>query len=89
MEDVERWWNGAWGRLARRDVWLRTDGERWEVEALAGGVEGHSHTWEFFCEPDARAHLRRLLDDGRGGWRRLTTGAWARRDRKDDDQPGR
>lgn len=37
---VEHWWNERWGRLARRDVWLRTDGTRWRVEAQQGGREG-------------------------------------------------
>jgi hypothetical protein len=40
---IERhWWNGNRGRLARRDVFVRTDGQRWEVEAQVGGAEGRS-----------------------------------------------
>jgi hypothetical protein len=49
------WWNGKWGRLARRDVLLYLDDEtqKWSVEAREGGVEGHSRWWELNCEPDA------------------------------------
>jgi hypothetical protein len=35
MDLVGRWWNGRWGRLARRDVWLRRR-TVWEVEARQG-----------------------------------------------------
>jgi hypothetical protein len=37
----KHWWNGDRGR-SRRDVYIRTDGERWEVEAQVGGVDGRS-----------------------------------------------
>lgn len=84
MESVERWWNGARGRLARRDVWLRTDGERWQVELLVGGVEGHSSHWDFSDEAEARGLLRQLVEE-EGGWRQLSAGAWGRRDRKGHD----
>ncbi len=46
METVGRWWNGTWGRLARRDVYLRI-GTVSEVEAREGGAEGRSRTWQF------------------------------------------
>ncbi|WP_189114128.1 hypothetical protein [Pilimelia terevasa] len=40
---VERqWWNGERSARARRDVYIRTDGEHWEVEAQAGGDAGRS-----------------------------------------------
>jgi hypothetical protein len=84
MESIERWWNGARGRLVRRDVWLRTDGNGWEVELLIGGVEGESRTWEFCDETEARAQMSRLIAES-GGWRQLSVGAWGRRDRKNGD----
>jgi hypothetical protein len=40
---VERhWWNGDRTVRGRRDVYIRTDGESWEVEAQAGGGSGRS-----------------------------------------------
>ena len=42
---IERhWWNGNRGRQGRRDVYVRTDGTVWEVEAQAGGAEGQTGT---------------------------------------------
>ncbi|MFI7650520.1 hypothetical protein ACIBTZ_31255 [Micromonospora sp. NPDC049460] len=69
-EEVRRWWNGIWGRLARRDVWLirRT---RWTVVARAGDTEtGKVLRWEFETEPEALRMVDRLLRaDGAGQWR--------------------
>ncbi|UWP85273.1 hypothetical protein [Dactylosporangium fulvum] len=40
---IERhWWNGDSTVRGRRDVYIRTDGELWEVEARAGGGAGRS-----------------------------------------------
>ena len=40
---VERhWWNGNASLRGRRDVYIRTDGQRWEVEAQTGGSTGRS-----------------------------------------------
>jgi hypothetical protein len=40
---VERhWWNGDRTARGRRDVFVRTDGERWEVAAQTGGDAGRS-----------------------------------------------
>jgi hypothetical protein len=40
---VERhWWNGDRSVRGRREVYIRTDGESWEVEAQAGGSTGWS-----------------------------------------------
>ncbi|GAA2343009.1 hypothetical protein [Dactylosporangium salmoneum] len=40
---IERhWWNGDSTVRGRRDVYIRTDGESWEVEAQAGGGTGRS-----------------------------------------------
>ncbi len=70
METVGRWWNGTWGRLSRRDVYLRT-GPVWEVEARQGGVDGSSRTWRFDSEAEARAFVERCLV-GPGTWRELS-----------------
>jgi hypothetical protein len=43
---VEHWWNGVWGRMARRDVWLRSDVNGWTVEICMGGLDsGKRHEW--------------------------------------------
>src|SRR5438105_9550728 len=33
---VERWWNGTYGRLARRDLWLWQGDTSWTVERCLG-----------------------------------------------------
>jgi hypothetical protein len=63
------WWNGG-VRLARRDVYVRTDGELWEVEAQMGGPEGKSKVQQ--CPGKASALI--LADAWRGPrwqWRKL------------------
>ncbi|MFG2041978.1 hypothetical protein [Dactylosporangium sp. NPDC048998] len=46
-ETVRRWWNGSWGRLNRRDVYVRTDGVSFEVEVRLGGANGHRWRREY------------------------------------------
>jgi hypothetical protein len=63
------WWNGD-VRLARRDVYVRTDGESWEVEAQMGGPAGKSKVQQ--CPGKASALI--LADAWRGPrwqWRKL------------------
>src|SRR5688500_7408447 len=60
MEPVGKWWNGTWGRLARRDVFLRV-GTLWEVEAREGGADGRSRIWRFLSEEEARAFAERCM----------------------------
>ena len=63
------WWNGDI-RLARRDVYVRTDGEVWEVEAQMGGPQGKSKVQQ--CPGKASALI--LADAWRGPrwqWRKL------------------
>lgn len=44
---IERhWWNGDRSARGRRDVYIRTDGEHWEVEAQAGGGAGRSKIYQ-------------------------------------------
>ena len=68
---VERhWWNGNRSPLGRRDVYLRTDGERWEVEAQTGGTAGRSKVYS--CPGRASAEI--LVGAWLGGrpeWREL------------------
>lgn len=71
MEQRKHWWNGKWGRLARRDVYLRTDADRWHVEQRAGGAEGISRFYEFDGEDEAYDAVRGLLV-GPDTWRELS-----------------
>lgn len=62
MEQRKHWWNGRWGRLARRDVFLRVDADRWHVEQRAGGAEGVSRFYEYDSCDEADETVRALLD---------------------------
>ena len=68
---IERhWWNGDRSLLGRRDVYIRTDGERWEVEAQAGGGAGRSKVHR--CPGRASAEiLAGAWLGGRPEWREL------------------
>jgi hypothetical protein len=71
------WWNGKWGRLARRDVVVYVDDEtqKWTVEAREGGVEGDSRWWELNCEADAMQLVEGLTEPTVvDAWRELPTG---------------
>jgi hypothetical protein len=71
------WWNGKWGRLARRDVFLNVDDETglWWVEAREGGAEGKIHRQEYDCEPDAMRYIGRLTAETViDKWREMPTG---------------
>lgn len=70
---VEHWWNGAWGKMARRDVWLRSGVGDWTVEICMGGLDsGTRREWRYPHEDAARAQLRRCLDTGGTEWRSLS-----------------
>ncbi|GIH14851.1 hypothetical protein Raf01_30230 [Rugosimonospora africana] len=72
MVRIERhWWNGNRSVSGRRDVYIRTDGQRWEVEAQAGGLTGRSKVQQ--CPSLSSAEI--LADAWRGSrpeWRELT-----------------
>ncbi|GIJ29972.1 hypothetical protein Vqi01_51340 [Micromonospora qiuiae] len=71
MEQRKHWWNGKWGRLARRDVFLRVDADRWYVEQRAGGAEGASRFYEHDTLDEAEETVRALLQ-GPHPWRELS-----------------
>jgi hypothetical protein len=71
MEQRKHWWNGKWGRLARRDVFLRVDGDQWHVEQRDGGGDGTSTFREYDSEDEAYEAVRALLT-GPDEWRDLT-----------------
>nr|WP_205862557.1 hypothetical protein [Planosporangium thailandense] len=68
---IERhWWNGNRSSRGRRDVYIRTDGQRWEVEAQTGGTAGRSKVHH--CPSRSSAEI--LADAWLGGrpeWREL------------------
>jgi len=68
---IERhWWNGNSSVRGRRDVYVRTDGNRWEVEARAGGSGGPSKVHP--CPSRAAAEiLASAWMGGRPEWREL------------------
>ena len=71
-ELIERWWNGRFGRLARRDIWLYKD-TTWRVQSRTGDSDsGRGNTWTYEDEAEARAMVARLLDTGGDGWRNLS-----------------
>jgi len=68
MERRKFWWNGKWGRLARRDVLLWVDADVWWVEAREGGAEGRSR-WLEHPNEDAALDTVRALIAGTERWR--------------------
>ncbi|MEV6350621.1 hypothetical protein [Actinoplanes sp. NPDC051851] len=71
MEQRKHWWNGKWGSLARKDVFLRVSGDQWYVEQRAGGSDGTSHFFEYDDEDTALDTVRALLA-GTDDWRELS-----------------
>lgn len=69
-EVARRWWNGVWGRLARRDVWLIRQ-TRWKVVARTGDSEtGQMVRWTYDSKDEAAAMVDRLLRaHSAGRWR--------------------
>jgi hypothetical protein len=68
---VERhWWNGSFSPRERRDVFIRSDGQQWDVMAQVGGVHGRSQVHR--CPGRATAEI--LASAWRGadaGWREV------------------
>jgi len=68
---VERhWWNGDRTTHGRRDVYIRTDGQLWEVEAQAGGSDGRSTVQQCPGETSAVILASAWLG-GRSHWQQL------------------
>ncbi|OKI47521.1 hypothetical protein A6A27_36735 [Micromonospora sp. CB01531] len=61
------WWNGDRTVRGRRDVYIRTDGESWEVEARAGGGAGRSKIHQCPGRKSAEI-LAGAWMDGQGRW---------------------
>jgi hypothetical protein len=83
LEPVVRrhwWWNGRFGRLARRDVVVHEHDGRWVVEARRGGVEGSSR-WAEVASEAAAVELARSIQDEPTAWSELPVTAERDRDR--------
>ena len=72
VELVGRWWNGHWGRMARRDIWLSRAGGDWHVRARDGAGGGREVHYDFDREYEARAMVERLIAAAPGGWKDIT-----------------
>ncbi|MEV0155414.1 hypothetical protein AB0H57_16960 [Micromonospora sp. NPDC050686] len=66
----EHWWNGDATARGRRDVYIRTDGQRWEVQAQIGGAQGRSEVLECSSRSSASI-LAGAWRGGSPGWREL------------------
>jgi hypothetical protein len=69
METAGRWWNGSFGTMSRRDIYLRTSAV-WTVELRQGGSDGRSNVRRFGSEAEARAFVKQC-QIGPGHWREL------------------
>jgi hypothetical protein len=66
----DHWWNGSYSRRGRRDVYIRSDGEKWEVMARIGGDDGAARVQE--CPGRSSAViLARAWRGGSPGWREI------------------
>jgi hypothetical protein len=62
------WWNGSKTARGRRDVYIRSDGQRWDVLVQIGGAAGRSQVQD--CPSSSSAMI--VADAWRGsgdGWR--------------------
>jgi hypothetical protein len=73
MKLLGRWWNGRWGRLTRRDIWLKLD-QTWRVEARTGDGDAKVWSHDYATEADALAAIVAMMDrtGGREEWRLLS-----------------
>jgi hypothetical protein len=71
VELRRRWWNGRYGSLVRRDIYLFLDGDGWLVQAREGGADGRTRAWS----PPTEAYALQLCDDlmnDQDGWIEIT-----------------
>jgi hypothetical protein len=64
---VERWWNGSWGSMTRKEVRLYRSPQGWRVETDRGG---HILSRAFATEEEAR-EIVDLAPRTPGEWSRL------------------
>ncbi|RZU75093.1 hypothetical protein EV384_3617 [Micromonospora kangleipakensis] len=58
--------------MARRDIWLLTDGGLWRVRGRLGGDGGQEVLHDFSDEASARSVVDRMMKTSAGTWRDLT-----------------
>ncbi|MGW5666753.1 hypothetical protein [Micromonospora sp. NPDC003776] len=58
--------------MARRDIWLVTDGQLWRVHGRLGGDGGQEVSYDFPDEASARLIVERMMKTSAGTWRDLT-----------------
>jgi hypothetical protein len=58
--------------MARRDIWLLSDGRLWRVRGRLGGDEGQQVLYDFSDEASARSMVDRMMKTSAGTWRDLT-----------------
>jgi hypothetical protein len=64
------WWNGNSSARFRRDVFIRSDGDRWDVLVQIGGADGQTKVQE--CPGRASANILACAGRGVGtGWKEL------------------
>jgi hypothetical protein len=63
------WWNGSSTARARRDVYIRSDGLRWDVLVQIGGPAGRYRVQE--CPSGSSAVIVADAWRGSGVWREL------------------
>lgn len=61
----QHWWNGQWG-WARLDIYLRRDGDRWQVQALQRQGLWGDDVWDDLDEERARRYVEILKRDAPG-----------------------
>ncbi|SCL15991.1 hypothetical protein GA0070624_0888 [Micromonospora rhizosphaerae] len=58
--------------MARRDIWLLSDGRLWRVRGRLGGDRGQEVSYDFTHERSAQQMVDRMIKTSAGSWRDLT-----------------
>jgi hypothetical protein len=58
--------------MARRDIWLLSDGRLWRVRGRLGGDDGREVVYDFPDERAASSMVDRMMKTSAGTWRDLT-----------------
>jgi hypothetical protein len=93
VELVERWWNGQWGKMGRRDIWVWRDGETWRVRGRQRGEGGPEVNYMYtglLAEPQARRMaqaLREAPPANKDRWRDITDAVRASNERNPPSPP--
>lgn len=68
--------------MARRDIWLLSDGRLGRVRGRLGGDGGQGVSYDFTDEASARAMVDRMMKTSAGTWRNLTAAVRQESDRR-------